>query len=125
VTTPIVQNAADRAQVKHAGRKEKDARTRQLDDIAYLMKLPEFRRFAWRMMGFCGYGENPSRPRGDETHQNIGKMDVARWTISELGIAGCEEGWLLMQREAYAARRNEQVEAEALRTPSATSTANS
>jgi hypothetical protein len=70
-------------------------------------------------MAFCGYGENPSNTRGDVTHQNIGKADVARFIISEIGEADGIEAWLLMQREAHRDRKNEQVEAEAIRTPSA------
>jgi hypothetical protein len=116
---PIVANAADAKQVKHATRKEKDKRERERDELFALLKLPEFRRFAWRLMGFCGYGENPTHTRGDMTHQNIGRGDVARWLISEMGEANALEQWLLMQREAWHQERGEQVEAEAIRTPSA------
>lgn len=117
-----VENAADRQQVKHASRKEKDRARRDVDDLAALLRLPEFRRFAWRLMGMCCYGENPTRPRGDETHQVIGKQDIARWFLSEMGNAGQLESWLLMQREAWQERRREEVEAEAVRTASASET---
>lgn len=116
----IVKNAADRGQVKHGARKERDRRERELHDLKVVLAIPEGRRLLWRLMGFCGYGENPSNTRGDLTHQNIGKADVARFVISEIGEADGIESWLLMQREAYRDKRNEQVEAEALRTPSAT-----
>lgn len=121
--TDLVRNAADPKQVKHAARKERDHRERETAELRTLLALPEFRRFAWRLMGFCGWGENPSRPRGDETHQNIGKADVARWLISEIGEAHGIEQWLLMQREAWQEKQREQVEAEAVRTPSAASKA--
>lgn len=117
-------NAADPKQVKHAGRKDRDKRKRDLDDLLGLLRIPEFRRFAWRLMAQCGYGENPTRARGDETHQNIGKADIARWTLSEIGEAGGIEQWLLMQREAWAEKQRDQVEAEAVRTPSATDKSN-
>jgi hypothetical protein len=117
--TDLVRNAADPRQVKHAGRKERDARKRDLADLRELMGSAVFRRFAWRLMGFCGYGENPTHARGDMTHQNIGRADVARWLVSEIGEAGGIDAWLLMQREAWVAKRSDEVEAEAVRTPSA------
>lgn len=123
MNAPLVANAADRRQVKHAGRKDKDRRTTELDELRNLLTIPEFRRFCWRLMGQCGYGENPSRARGDETHQNIGKADIARWMISEFGLAGAIKQWLLMQEEAWHAKQNEALEAEAVRTPSAQRTA--
>lgn len=112
-------NAADARQVRHAGRKEKDLRTRELDDLRALLAIVEFRRFAWRLMAQCGYGENPTRARGDETHQAIGKADIARFMISEIGEAGGIEQWLLMQREAWQEKHRNEAEAEAVRTASA------
>jgi hypothetical protein len=120
VIEPIVKNAADPGQVKHAGRKEKDRRTRERDDLNAVLAIPQGRRFLWRLLAQCGYGENPTHARGDMTHQNIGKADIARFVISEIGEAGGVEPWLLMQREAWRDKQNEHVEAEAVRTASAT-----
>lgn len=117
----LVANAASAKQVKNAGRKENDRRARELDDLRAVMTMPEGRRLIWRLLGFCGFGENPTHQRGDMTHQNIGKADVARMLYSEMGYLG-KVGFdlkQLMEREAFILANNEQVEAEALRTPSA------
>lgn len=116
----LVQNAGSGKQVKNAERKEKDRRARELDDLRAVMTLPEGRRLIWRLLGFCGFGENPSHARGDMTHQNIGKADVARYIFSEMGyLKNGLDLKQLMEREAYVLANNEQVEAEALRTTSA------
>jgi hypothetical protein len=112
-------NAADKRQVRHAERREKDRRAQELADLKALLDEPAFRRFAWRLMGFCAWGENPARPRGDETHQIIGMQNVARYLISEIGEAGGIDAWLLMQREAWAAKQKEKATEEAVRTDSA------
>jgi len=117
----MVANAADSKQVKNAGRKEKDRRQRELDDLRAVLDMPQGRRLLWRLIALSGYSENPSHPRGDVTNQNIGKADMGRIIISEIGFAGGIEPWLLMQREAWTEKQKEQVEAEAVRTPSALS----
>lgn len=119
MSAPMVKNAASAKQVEYAGRHEKDKIERDRDELGALLKIPEFRRFVWRLMAQCGYGENPTHARGDMTHQNIGKADIARWMISEIGEAGAIEQWLLMQREAWLDKQKEQRGAEAVRTKSA------
>lgn len=119
MTEAATPNAADKTQVKHAGRKEKDRSRRDAEDLAELLRMPIFRRYLWNLIGFCGHGENPTRARGDETHQNIGKQDVARKIISDIGICGGMEPWLQMQREAWAEKRREELEAESVRIDSA------
>jgi len=118
---PMVANAADPQQVKHAGRKEKDRRERELDDLRAVMALPEGRRLLWRLMGWSGYLQNPTHQRGDMTHQNIGRADAGRFILAEIMDAD-ESKFLVMQQEAWQASRREQVEAEAVRTKSASST---
>ncbi len=119
----MVANAADKGQVKHAGRKEKTGRTRELADLAVVLNSVEGRRFVWRLMGWSGMYENPSSARGDVTHQNIGKADAGRFLLSE--IMQCDEKkFLLMQQEAWAIKRSDEVEAEAHRTPSASQSNN-
>lgn len=119
----LVKNAADGKQVKNARRKEVDREKRRVDDLLFVINDPRGRRVLWDILEFCGYGRSPWDGRGDITNQNIGKGDVARYVISEIGNAGGLEAWLLMQREAWREKHNEHVEAEALRTASATSTA--
>lgn len=114
----MVANAADRKQVEHAGRKERRVRQRELDDLRALLKFEEGRRFLWRLLGWSGYLENPTHTRGDQTHQNIGRGDCGRFLLSEIMQAD-ESKFLQMQQEAWRDARNQQVEAEAIRTKSA------
>jgi hypothetical protein len=116
---PLVANAADSQQVRHAGRKEKDRRKAELDDVRAVLSTVEGRRLLWRLMGWSGYLENPSHQRGDMTHQNIGRADAGRFILAEIMDAD-EQKYLLMQQESWRAKRSEAVEAEAVRTKSAT-----
>jgi len=116
---PMVKNAADPKQVRHAGRKERDARGRELDDLRVVLSTVEGRRLMWRLLSWSGYLQNPTHQRGDMTHQNIGRADCGRFLLSEI-VELDEKIYLQMMQEARAFARSEQVEAEAARTASAT-----
>lgn len=116
----LVRNAADPKQVKHAGRKEKDKRARELHDLKLLLTMPEGRRTIWRLMEQTGYMENPTHARGDMTHQNIGRADMGRFILSEI-VEADENAFFTMMQEARARKRSDQVEADAVRTASADS----
>lgn len=118
----LVRNAADRTQVRNAGRKEKQGRERELADMRAVLGTREGRRFVWRLMGWSGFLENPSNARGDMTHQNIGRGDCGRFLLAEI-LAADENAYLAMQTEARADARSQQAEAQALRTRTATSDA--
>lgn len=118
--TDMVRNAADPKQVKHAGRKEKDARARALNDLRQVLAIPEGRRTIWRLMEWTQYLENPTHARGDMTHQNIGRADVGRFILSEIMEAD-DNVFFTMMQEARARKRSDQVEADAVRTASADS----
>lgn len=116
---PMVANAADPKQVKHAGRKERDRRKRELDDWRAVMATPQGRRVLWYLIRLSGYSESPSHQRGDVTNQKIGRADMGRLIISEMGHAGGIEPWLEMQRQAWKEKQSDEIEAEAIRSPSA------
>lgn len=119
----LVRNAADPKQVRNASRKEKDIRTREMDDMRHVLSSPEGRRFVWRLMGWSGFLQNPSHQRGDMTHQNIGRGDAGRFLLSEM-LEADENAYLTMQQEARHEQRSRLVEAEAIRTRSASRDAN-
>lgn len=114
----MVKNAADQKQVSHAGRKERDARKRELDDLRAVLNAPEGRRFIWRLMCWSGFLQNPSHQRGDMTHQNIGRGDAGRFLLSEI-VEADEDKYPLMMKEARIAKLGDSAEAEAVRTASA------
>lgn len=119
----LVRNAADPKQVRNATRKEKDLRTRELDDMRAVLRTVEGRRFIWRLMGWSGFLQNPSHQRGDMTHQNIGRGDAGRFLLSEI-LEADENAYMTMQTEARRESRSIMAEAEAIRTRTATSDAN-
>jgi hypothetical protein len=119
----LVRNAADPKQVRNATRKEKDLRTRELDDMRAVLRTVEGRRFVWRLMGWSGFLQNPSHQRGDMTHQNIGRGDAGRFLLSEI-LEADENAYMAMQTEARRESRSIMAEAEAIRTRTATSDAN-
>ncbi len=119
----LVRNAADPNQVRNATRKEKDLRTRELDDMRAVLRTVEGRRFVWRLMGWSGFLQNPSHQRGDMTHQNIGRGDAGRFLLSEI-LEADENAYMAMQTEARRESRSIMAEAEAIRTRTATSDAN-
>lgn len=62
MTKPYVKNVADPEQVKEAKRKETWNKKVEKEDVAYLMKQPEFRRYLWRLASFCGVFEEVWHP---------------------------------------------------------------
>lgn len=98
----FVHNAADAGQVREARRKEKDQRRNELRDIVHLLKDPVFRRFAWRMLGFCGLNQSVVRGSTDPVQlgYNSGKQDVAHFLLSEITQAQ-PEAFLLMMQENH------------------------
>lgn len=114
-TAPLVANAADAGQVRHARRKDKDAAQVARDDLRFILSDQRGRRFLWSLMGWTGYLENPTHARGDMTHQNIGRADVGRKLLADI-LEADEKSYLTMQAEARLRDKSDRVEAEALRT---------
>lgn len=114
----LVQNAADKKQVEHAGRKEKRQRERDLDHIRAVLKTYDGRAVLWGFISYCGIYREPVDPRGDNQQRLIGMQRVGLYMIAEIEEAS-EDAYEMMKREAKQRRRNEQVEAEAVRTKSA------
>jgi hypothetical protein len=109
----LVMNAADRGQVKHAARKEKDRRARDLKDLRAILASPEGRRVLWRVLCYCEVFADPSHARGDMTHQNIGKGNVGRFMISEINEAD-EQSYFLMMQEARVEKDRDAIESKSV-----------
>jgi hypothetical protein len=80
----LVANAGDEEQVQSAGRKERMADREAASDLRHLIEVPEFRRFLWRTLKFCGPYETPFGDSDRETNLNIGRGDVGRYLIRQL-----------------------------------------
>lgn len=110
----LVKNAADPKQVKAAGRKEKQARERELADLIAVLQTEPGRRFVWRVLGYCKLFTDVWDP-SNRIHFNAGLQHVGNWLTAEVTAAD-EEAFFLMMRESQARVRQEQIEAEATRT---------
>lgn len=111
---PLVQNAADPRQVAHAGRKEKQARERELEDLRLILLTAEGRRFLWRVLGYCRFATDVWDP-SSRIHFNAGLQNVGHWVLAEITAAD-EEAFYLMMRENRDRQRRTNTEAEAIRT---------
>lgn len=77
--------ASDEKQVKERADKVKLRRENQQLDLKRLLELPEFRRFAWRLMNeTCGLFRDPTSGNGTIQSTNIGMQNVARLLFVEL-----------------------------------------
>jgi len=111
---PLVRNAADPRQVRAAGRKEKQAREREMVDLVALLKTEPGRRFVWRVLGYCKWGSDVWDP-SSRIHFNAGIQHVGNWLVAEV-MAADEEAFFLMMRENQARLKSDQTEAEATQT---------
>ena len=54
MSEPMVKNASDESQVREAYKKEKLKREIELDDLEFILKQPQGRRFLRKFIGWCG-----------------------------------------------------------------------
>lgn len=104
----LVRNAADPEQVKRGGRKEKDARDRELHDLRAVLATEPGRRVLWRVLWHCGvfasvYDEGPL------IYKNAGRQDVGHFLMAEIEAADDEAIFRLM---VEARRREKRTDTE-------------
>ena len=93
------RNAADAERVEKDAEAEKLRRDNELAELKGLLRLPEFRRFMWRMLGWTKFnGRNLWSP-GAEIHKNAAMRDLGREIFGELEEAD-QEAVFRMMREA-------------------------
>jgi hypothetical protein len=81
-------SASDPKAVAKAKRKAEEAIEQQRLDLQGLLKLPEFRRYVWRLIGErCKFLESPGSSNGSVQSVNIGRQDVAREVWAEIELA--------------------------------------
>lgn len=95
---PLVKNAADRQQVEKARKTERFARKNEIDDMKFLLAIPQFRRFVWRLLKFCSVFSSIWRPSA-EIHHLSGKQDTGHWIMGEVTEAD-PDAFLLMMKES-------------------------
>lgn len=104
----LTQNAASGKQVRRAGKHEKrDARVLAIDTVV-VMGTPEGRRFMWWLLGECRTFASVMADGRPE--YNAGKQDVGHMLQAHI-ITTDPDAYLLMQREAIDATKQEQAAA--------------
>lgn len=94
----LVGNAADAQQVKEAGRKDRERRKRELEDLKSVLTSLEGRRFIWRLLGHCKVFESIWHPSA-QIHHSAGKQDVGHFIMAEV-VEADQEAFLRMMQEA-------------------------
>lgn len=112
---PLVQNAADPRQVRHARRKEKRNREEELADLTTVLSDPVARRVLWRVVSYCGVFGEVFDDASHRTAFNAGVRNVGLFLVNEITAAN-ETAFFLMMKEARAREASQGVEAEAIRT---------
>lgn len=84
-----MKNAADESQVRDAEGKMKRARTGDLEDVRFLLTLPQGRRFIWRLLSHCSVFESIWHPSA-LIHHNAGRQDVGHFILREVNDANAE-----------------------------------
>lgn len=114
MAAPMQTNAADPRQLRHAERKQKQQRERELADIRFVMSSAEGRRFNWSRLAKLGVFGSIWHPSA-LIHYNAGKQDAGHELMADL-LEASEELYLTMEREMRTFARRELNEAEAVRT---------
>lgn len=115
MNAPLVANAADAKQVKHARRKEASRGERELGEMRAVLATPAGRAVMWRLLGRLGYGRTLADLPSDRIPVAAGQQD-AMWSVLAEIVAADEESLITMMRESRASENREAAEAVAVRT---------
>lgn len=92
-------NAADRAQVREARRKEKQREHERIAARAQILNTIAGRRFVWDLLSTCRvFGSVMDARSGRMTAYNSGRQDVGHELMAQLYAAN-PDGYASMQRE--------------------------
>lgn len=100
----LVGNAADKKQVEEAKRLERDQKQTAQQDLQELLKQPNFRRFIWRTISFCGVFESTFSENYALAGHLSGRQDVGHYLLDEI-IRAQPEVLADLMREAYKEKR--------------------
>jgi hypothetical protein len=100
-----VKNAADRGQVKHADRRDKDKAQNVLNAWRELVKLPAGRVVLWDILCHCKVFESIWHPSA-LIHANAGRQDVGHWAMAQIANADPQAIFKMMQEAQVADARD-------------------
>jgi hypothetical protein len=113
---PLVANAADSKQVRHARRKEASRVERERNQMRAVLDTVDGRAVVWRLLQRLGYGQTLAGMEPARIPVAAGQQD-AMWQVLAMVVDADEESLIRMMREARATEKRDAVEAQALRTP--------
>lgn len=95
---PLVNNAANTAQINEASKREKRGRELELQDMKNVLATAHGRRLLWRMLSHCRTFESVLMPL-ELIQANAGRQDVGHFILAE--VMDADEGaFLLMSKES-------------------------
>ena len=95
---PVVQNAADKVQVKKAEGRVARIRLARENETRYVMNSVLGRKFIWRYLGECGVFRK-SFTGNSETFFREGERNIGLKLMADV-TDSCPDAYLLMQKEA-------------------------
>lgn len=79
----LTGNASDREQVEAAAKKEKRRDIREAGDLAALLEMASFQRWAWRLLDRASVNSSVIAQNPEMTYYNAGKQDFGHWLLDE------------------------------------------
>lgn len=115
---PYQKNAADPKQGRHAERKAKDRRARELGDLRAVLETEPGRRVFRRLLRWCGANQTVLRASAIDMAAAAGQQNVGHYIQAEIEAAD-DEVMFTMMREARADEARDNRETDAVHTTSA------
>lgn len=101
-------NAANPAQVRDRGRKQKHEEEQELVDLRELLKLPAAQRFLWRQLEKCHVWASSFHPSGQVFAANEGRRGVGVELMTQI-IEADPQAWIDLQQQRLDAERKRAV----------------
>jgi len=98
-------------QNKEAQKEYEKRRTREIDDLQKVLKLPEGRRLVWRILSEAGVFKASFSLNSMQTAFNEGRRDIGIWLIQDVDRAE-PNAYAQMQREYYSELKSKQAKEE-------------
>lgn len=105
---PLVQNAGSVRQVRRAGRKEGEIRSRLEAATFEVLSTPGGRMFIWELLRMAGVYSSVWADHGQRMAYNAGRQDYGHELLALL-VDVDENLYMLMEREARAWQRREET----------------
>ena len=117
-----VRSGADAAQVKRAGRRDRERLEQEATDLRSIVGTQQGRRVLWRLLVKLGLKDSCYDPDPIRMAALNGARESALWMESEINAVS-DTAMAEMRRESLLREKNDAVEEQAMQTESATANA--